>query len=163
MRYWWTILHWIRRFSKWNVNKVNIFYGIVLILVASCSFRCTLQLYWQCLYLHSVIEWPNLTILKHNIITHYSFCIVSQAPVRTTSRAWARTACGRPTSRALDAESSAARRRGSNQWCDSTRSSCRDQRITRSRRSHLRRATNNRRQTSLRWVRGYPSSHCPRR
>ena len=29
------------------MNKVNIFYGIILILVASCSFRCV--------YLHSVI------------------------------------------------------------------------------------------------------------
>ena len=32
----------IRRFAKVNVNKVNIFYCIVLIMVASCLFRCTL-------------------------------------------------------------------------------------------------------------------------
>ena len=43
----WAILHWIRRFEKVNVNNVNIFYGNVLILVASCSFRCILSLYWH--------------------------------------------------------------------------------------------------------------------
>ena len=32
-------------FAKVNVNKVNISYGIVLIQLASCSFRCTLSLY----------------------------------------------------------------------------------------------------------------------
>ena len=34
----------IRCLAKVNVNKVNICYCIVLILVASCSFRCTLSL-----------------------------------------------------------------------------------------------------------------------
>ena len=47
---------------RWGMNKLNFFYGIVLILVACCSFRCTLSLCWQCDYLHSVIGWrkkPN--------------------------------------------------------------------------------------------------------
>ena len=35
----------IGRFSKLNVNKVNIFYCIVFILVANCSFRYILSLY----------------------------------------------------------------------------------------------------------------------
>ena len=40
----WAILHWIHQFAKVNVK--NIFYGIIiLILVASCSFRCTLSLH----------------------------------------------------------------------------------------------------------------------
>ena len=59
----WAILHWTRRFAKVNVNKVDIFYGIVLILVMSCFFRCTLSLYWLCVYLHSVIGWRRQTIL----------------------------------------------------------------------------------------------------
>ena len=43
-------------FAKVNVNKVNICYGIVLNLVAICSFRCTLSLRF---YLHSVIADQN--------------------------------------------------------------------------------------------------------
>ena len=35
----------ISRFAKVNMNKVNILYRIVLILVGSCSFLCTLSLY----------------------------------------------------------------------------------------------------------------------
>ena len=35
---WWAILHLIYRFAKVNVNNVKQNYGIVLILVASCSF-----------------------------------------------------------------------------------------------------------------------------
>ena len=35
----------IRRFTKVNVNKVNMLYCIELILVANCSFRCTPSLY----------------------------------------------------------------------------------------------------------------------
>ena len=35
----------IRRLAKVNVNKTNILYDIVLIMVACCSFRCTLSLY----------------------------------------------------------------------------------------------------------------------
>ena len=38
-----------------SLHKSQHVYGIVLILVASCSFRCTLSLYLQCVYLHSVI------------------------------------------------------------------------------------------------------------
>ena len=33
------------RFANVNVNKVEIFYGIVLIPLACCSFRCSLSLY----------------------------------------------------------------------------------------------------------------------
>ena len=42
-----------------NVNKVTMFYCIVLILRASCSFWCTLSLYWQCDYLYSAIVDKN--------------------------------------------------------------------------------------------------------
>ena len=49
----------IPRFEKINVNIVNIFYAIVLIKLASCSFQCTLSLYWQSIYLHSVIADQN--------------------------------------------------------------------------------------------------------
>ena len=50
----------IPRFFRFlNVNKVNMFYGIVLIDLASCSFRCTLSLYWQSVYLHSAIADQN--------------------------------------------------------------------------------------------------------
>ena len=35
------------------MNKVDICYGIVLISLACCSFRCTLLLYLQCVYVHS--------------------------------------------------------------------------------------------------------------
>ena len=35
----------IRRLAKLNVNKVNLLYIIEFILVASCSFLCTLSLY----------------------------------------------------------------------------------------------------------------------
>ena len=38
-----------------NVNKVNMCYCIVLIILASCSFPCTLSLYWQCNYLYSAM------------------------------------------------------------------------------------------------------------
>ena len=51
-----SVLHWIWRFAV-NMNKVKTNYGIVLILVASCSFRWTLSFYWQCVYLHSVVAW----------------------------------------------------------------------------------------------------------
>ena len=42
--------------SKFPTVKVAIFYGIVLIPLVSliCPFRCTLSLYWQCVYVHSV-------------------------------------------------------------------------------------------------------------
>ena len=49
----------IRSFAKVNVNQVNIFYCIVLILVSGCSFLCTLSLYWQYIHLHSVIAAHN--------------------------------------------------------------------------------------------------------
>ena len=49
----------IRRLAKVNVNKLNIFYGMVLIQLLSCSFRCLLSLYWQCVYLHSIIADQN--------------------------------------------------------------------------------------------------------
>ena len=48
------IVRKIPRFPKVNVNKVDIFYGIVLILLACCFFRCKLSLYWQCIYVQSV-------------------------------------------------------------------------------------------------------------
>ena len=40
--------------TKKTVNKLDYVYGIVLISLACCSFRCTLPLYSQCVYLHSV-------------------------------------------------------------------------------------------------------------
>ena len=44
----------VPRFANVNVNKVHIFYGIVLIPLTCFSFQCTLSLYSQCVYVHSV-------------------------------------------------------------------------------------------------------------
>ncbi len=41
-------------FKVCNVNKVAIFYEIVLIPLVCCSFQCTLSLCWQCVYVHGV-------------------------------------------------------------------------------------------------------------
>ena len=41
-------------FANVNVNKVDIFYGIVLVQLACCSIRCILSLYLQCIYVLSV-------------------------------------------------------------------------------------------------------------
>ena len=51
----------IHRFSKVNMNEVNMFYGIVLIQLASCSFRCALSvlLHGHCIYQHSVTAAQN--------------------------------------------------------------------------------------------------------
>ena len=51
--------YWIHRFAKVNVNKVNMCYRYSV--PASCSFQCTLSLYWQCVILHSLglIGWPK--------------------------------------------------------------------------------------------------------
>ena len=43
------------------VNKVAIFYEIVLIPHVCCSFRCTLSLYWQCVYVHARNSCPKRT------------------------------------------------------------------------------------------------------
>ena len=64
----------IHCFAKANVNKVNIIvYWIVLILVASCSFLCTLSLYWQYLRLsaqrNSVTKMILFILLTFNMET----------------------------------------------------------------------------------------------
>lgn len=92
-----------------------------------------------------------------------SRCCFPQALDPTTFRAWVLRAWGRPTSRALGGESSAARRWGSSRWWNSTRWSCLGRRTTRSRRNHSNSASNNQHQTLPPSVRGYPSTHCPQR
>ena len=42
----------LHRFANVNVNKVTKCYGVVLILLASCSFRCILSLYKYKIYIN---------------------------------------------------------------------------------------------------------------
>ena len=65
------------------MNKFNISYGIVLFQLASCSFPCTLSLYWQCVYLHRVIGWPKRTIKGNEYSRHWRAC-ASRLADRTT-------------------------------------------------------------------------------
>ena len=54
-----------------KVNKVAIFYGIVLISVLRCSFRCTLSLCRQCVSLceqHNTNSWPKRTEWSEDLI-----------------------------------------------------------------------------------------------
>ena len=44
----------VSNFKVSNVNKVDIFYGMILLEFACSSFRCTLSFYWQCIDVHSV-------------------------------------------------------------------------------------------------------------
>ena len=51
----------IPSYAKVNMNNVDIFYAIILIIqLECCSFRCTLSLYyWQCVYVHRVTAAQN--------------------------------------------------------------------------------------------------------
>ena len=49
-----TSLAKVSHFKLSNVNKVDIFHEMVLIELACSSFRCTLSLCLQCVYVHSV-------------------------------------------------------------------------------------------------------------
>ena len=58
-----------------NVNKVDIFCGIILIPLACSSFRCTLSLYYQCVYVHSITaaqsEWACNKHLNNRAAYHH--------------------------------------------------------------------------------------------
>ena len=57
-----------------NVNKVAIGYGIVLIPLVYFPFRCTLSLYCQCVYVHIVKSCPQRTEWIEDLIpTHFHF------------------------------------------------------------------------------------------